>query len=97
MNTAMEHLMYVRGLLKGNEDDRQDGAKREFRRLLLRLLRNKFGEIPLEHVMRIESTERSDLLAKWFDQASVATQLDEVTILPWRERRRKGTWLGSLD
>src|ERR1700722_18810361 len=49
---------------------REEGEVRNQRRMLVRLLRNKFGKIPAAVVKRIEATERMDLLDTWFDLAS---------------------------
>jgi hypothetical protein len=51
------------------------------RRLLLRLLRNKFGKLPADVTKRIEATERLDVLDSWFDEASTATKLAQLSLV----------------
>ncbi len=63
---------------EGREEGRQEGELRTQRRLLVRMLRNKFGRIPAAVVRRIEATERLALLDQWFDQATTANTLNEV-------------------
>jgi hypothetical protein len=53
---------------------------RNQRRMLLKLLRTKFGKIPAAMVKQIEATERIELLEAWFDQALTAKKLEELAI-----------------
>jgi hypothetical protein len=71
--TIAEHLKE-----EGREEGLEKGAMRNQRRMLLRLLRNRFGKIPAAMVKRIEATERIDLLDAWFDQASAAKKLEDI-------------------
>ena len=61
------------------EEGREQGDVRTQRRMLVRLLRNRFGKIPAAVVKRIEATERIDLLDAWFDQALAADKLADVS------------------
>jgi hypothetical protein len=47
------------------------------RRLLLRQLRRRFGELPPATVARLEAAE-SEVLEAWADQVITAQSLDEV-------------------
>jgi len=64
---------------KGHEKGLREGAVRNQRRVLLQLLRNKFGKIPVGTVRRIEATPQMDLLSAWFEQALDAKNLDDVS------------------
>jgi Putative transposase, YhgA-like len=61
------------------EEGEQKGELRTQRRCLVRLLRNRFGKLPAATVRRIEATERLELLERWFDQASSAKSLEDVS------------------
>jgi predicted transposase YdaD len=71
--TIAEHLKE-----EGREEGREEGVVRTQRRMLLSLLRNRFGKIPAAMVKRIEATERIELLDAWFDQALAAKKLEDV-------------------
>jgi hypothetical protein len=43
------------------------------------LLRNRLKKVPAALVKRIEATERLDLLEAWFDQASSAEKLEDLS------------------
>jgi hypothetical protein len=64
---------------EGEQKGLQQGELRSQRRWLVQLLRNRFGKVPAATVRRIEATERLDLLDRWFDQASSAKSLQEVS------------------
>jgi hypothetical protein len=49
--------------------------------MLVRLLRNKFAKLPAAIVKRIEATDRIDLLDTWFDQASAAKRVEDLSFL----------------
>jgi hypothetical protein len=68
--TIAEHLI---------SQGREEGEVLTQRRMLLRLLRNKFGKIPAATVKQIEATERIDLLDAWFDQALAGKTLEELS------------------
>ena len=78
---------HAKGLQKGRQKGRQEGLEeglekgevRNQRRMLLRLLQNKFGKIPAAMVKRIEAMERIDLLDAWFDQVSAAKKLEDLS------------------
>jgi hypothetical protein len=55
------------------------GEVRTQRRLLVRLLRNRFGKVPPKLVKRIEATQRLDLLDAWFHEASAIKKLDDLS------------------
>jgi hypothetical protein len=76
--TMAEHLM-EQGEAKGLEKGLHQGEVRAQRRLLLRLLQKKFAKTPARIVRRIEETERLDLLDAWFDQASDAQKLEDLS------------------
>jgi hypothetical protein len=61
------------------EQGRQEQEVRSSRKLLLRLLRNRLGKMPAALVKRIEATERPDLLQTWFDEASSADKLADLS------------------
>jgi hypothetical protein len=65
---------------QGREKGREEGEVRTQRRMLVRLLRNKFRKIPAAMLKRIDATERIDLLDAWFDQASAAKRLEDVSL-----------------
>jgi hypothetical protein len=67
------------GLEKGREEGLEKGEMRNQRRMLVRLLRKRFGKIPASMVKRIETTECIDLLDAWFDQALAAKKLENVS------------------
>jgi hypothetical protein len=64
---------------EGREEGRQQGEVRTQRRLLLRLLRNKFGKVPARIVKRIEAVDQLRVLDAWFDDASTAARLEDLT------------------
>ena len=68
--TMAEHL---------KEEGRQEEKVRSSRSFLVRLLRNKFGKLPTALVKRIEATERLELLQTWFDEASSAKKIEDVS------------------
>jgi hypothetical protein len=72
--TMAEHLIE-----KGEAKGIRQGKVRTQRRLLLKLLRNRFAKVPAGIVQRIEATEQLDLLDAWFDQASSAKKLADLS------------------
>jgi hypothetical protein len=72
--TMAEHLME-----KGEAKGRREEAVRTQRRLLLRLLQNRFPKMPERTVQRIEATEQLDLLDAWFDEAMTAKKLADLS------------------
>lgn len=76
--TVAEDLI-EKGMAKGLQKGLQKGRQEERRRMLLRLLKNKFGKVPAATVKRIEATEQLDILDAWFDQAMAAEKLDDVS------------------
>ena len=73
----------AQGLIEqGEKKGRQTEKLLRSREMLLRLLKNKFGKIPAAAVKQIETTERIDHLEAWFDQASIAKKLEDVSFEP---------------
>lgn len=59
------------------EQGMQKGMQQGEALSLLRLMQHKFGDIPEDARLRIASAE-PETLARWFDQALTADNLDEV-------------------
>ena len=79
MGKTIAEDLIEKGHAKGLQKGREEGEVRNQRRMLLRLLRNKFGKIPVALVKRIEAAERIDLLDAWFDQVSAAKKLEDLS------------------
>lgn len=56
------------GLVKGREEGREEGQALSLRVSLRRILRHRFGELPMEAVALIEAATAADLTA-WIDVA----------------------------
>jgi hypothetical protein len=64
---------------EGHKKGRKEGLLEAKRDALVRLLRNRFGKVPAAVGKLIKATDRLDLLDTWFDQASVANKLEDVS------------------
>jgi hypothetical protein len=63
-------------------DEGRDAGRREGeRRVLLRQLRARFGELPAAAVARVEAADVAEL-ERWADQMFAAKTLDEVLAKP---------------
>jgi hypothetical protein len=67
----------------------EEGAIRGLRRMLLRLLHMRFGEVPAEMVAMIDTTDSLQQLEEWYDAAMEAKTLEEVGIAPPAEKAKK--------
>ena len=65
------------GMQKGIQQGIQQGMQQGEARTLLRLLRSRFGALPLEVQQTIEAAD-ADTLMQWFESALNAQTLDEV-------------------
>ena len=79
MGKTIAEALIERGHQKGHQEGLQQGAVQNQHRMLIRLLRTKFGKIPATLVKRIEATEQLDLLDAWFDRAVAAKTLIELS------------------
>jgi len=62
-------------------EGRKQGEIRARRECLLRLLRNRFGELPAEVEKRVSTAQGLAQIGEWFDRASNAATLDDVGIV----------------
>ena len=76
--TIAEHLR-EEGRQEGREVGRQEGEVSAQRRVLVQVLRHKFGKIPAALVRRIEATEQLDRLNAWLVQVMDAKTLGDVS------------------
>ena len=67
------------GHQQGHQQGYQKGRQEEKVQMLVRLLKNRFGKIPAAVLKRIEATEQVDVLEAWFDQASSAKKLEDIS------------------
>jgi flagellar biosynthesis/type III secretory pathway protein FliH len=65
------------GLLKGREEGRQEGRQEGEARVLLRLLRLKFGPLASETEERVRSAD-ADRLLEWSERVLTAERLQDV-------------------
>jgi hypothetical protein len=66
---------------EGHKEGRDEGRKEGERRVLLRQLRARFGELPAAAVARIEAADVAEL-ERWADRVLAAKTLDEVLAEP---------------
>ncbi|HKI38107.1 MAG TPA: Rpn family recombination-promoting nuclease/putative transposase [Gemmataceae bacterium] len=76
--TAMRQT--IADMLKA--EGRKEGELRTRREVLLRLLRNRFGELPAPAERRVKAARDVAQLREWFDRASTAATLEDVGIAP---------------
>jgi hypothetical protein len=62
---------------QGRQKLREEGLQQGERRLLLKQLRARFGELPPATVARVEAAE-PEVLEAWGEQVLTARSLDEV-------------------
>jgi len=62
-------------------EGRKQGEMRARREYLLRLLRNRFGELPAQVEKRVSTAQDLGQLSEWFDRALNAATLDDVGIV----------------
>ena len=66
-----------RGESRGETQGRREGERAGQQRMLLKLLRLRFGELPASVVVRIEAAEVPEL-ELWADRVVTAAQLEDV-------------------
>jgi hypothetical protein len=66
---------------QGIEKGRKEEAVQARRQVLVRLLKNRFGRIPIKQVRRIEATTDLTRLNAWLDAVVTAQTLDDLGIL----------------
>jgi predicted transposase YdaD len=69
------------GRKEGRKEGEKRGEIRARREDLLRLLRNRFGELPLPTEQQVNAARDLAQLTEWFDRASTAPTLADVGIL----------------
>jgi hypothetical protein len=62
---------------RGRNDGERNGERKAERRVLLKLLRLRFGELPAAVVARIEAAEVTDLDV-WTERVMTASRLEDV-------------------
>jgi ElaB/YqjD/DUF883 family membrane-anchored ribosome-binding protein len=67
---------------EGRKEGEKRGEIRARRENLLRLLRNRFGELPAQVERRVNTARDLTQLSDWFDRALAAVTLDDVGIAP---------------
>ena len=79
--TIAEFLHEQREYLEeyGRKQGLRKGEVHARRQWLVRLLRNKFGKVPVAAIKRIEATKRLDLLDVWFDCALLAKKIEDLS------------------
>jgi len=67
---------------EGRKEGEKKGELRARRECLLRVLRNRFGELPAQVEKRVSAVRDFAQLGEWLDRASNAATLDDVGIVP---------------
>ena len=67
-----------KGILQGVEIGVQDGILQGQKRALLRLMHRKFGELPVQTIVKLESVHSNDILEALQDKILDANTLDEM-------------------
>jgi hypothetical protein len=82
MGRTIADALREEGLKKGLKQGIKRGETRARRQTLLRLLRNRFGDLPPEMVDTIETTDGIEQLDRWLDQVVSARSLEQMKIGP---------------
>ena len=77
--TAAEAMM-ARGREEGRNEGREEGQITALRDTLLRLLRQRFGTLPVAMVNVVKTTSDRPHLEAWLDRVLTAETLDDVGI-----------------
>lgn len=85
MGRTIADALREEGMKKGLKEGRQKGEIRARQQILLRQLRSRFGELPLEIHETVESTQDVRQLDKWLDRLLTAATLEQMRINPAKQ------------
>ena len=80
MGKTMADVLIEKGERQGLQKGERKAAIQTRQQTLVRLLRRRFEEVPVEIVRAVQATRDIDRLDQWLDRLVVASSLDELEI-----------------